>query len=170
MQANQTSSVSGLFTCVDHPDKFVEIFCVDHRKPCCTVCATVKHRKCENVAVIEEAESGIIKGKQTMELLRLIMQGEKMLEKLIQGTQRYLCSVEKMGENIRNFSKIEKLKSDLIDHIKQTGKICKRRAGRQKEDIITEVTDRMTEMSRLKSTMDNWHNILSTCINDGSEI
>lgn len=100
VQANQTSSVSGLFTCVDHPDKFMEIFCVDHRKPCCTVCATVKHRKCENVAVIEEAASGIIKGKQTMELLRLIMQRKKMLAILLQDTQRYLCSVEKMEETI----------------------------------------------------------------------
>ncbi|XP_052085188.1 tripartite motif-containing protein 2-like [Mytilus californianus] len=44
-QADKTTAVSCSITCEDHSDKFIMIYCVDHNKPCCTVCATVKHRK-----------------------------------------------------------------------------------------------------------------------------
>ncbi|CAC5413859.1 TRIM56 [Mytilus coruscus] len=40
---------SGIVFCDEHPDKAIEIFCDDHSKPCCTLCATINHRKCESV-------------------------------------------------------------------------------------------------------------------------
>ncbi|XP_071138246.1 probable E3 ubiquitin-protein ligase MID2 [Mytilus edulis] len=197
VQRGITTSFSGLITCDVHSNKFVEIFCLDHSRHCCTLCASVKHSKCENVVELGEAAAGIKEAKQTNEYLELIMQWIKLLNKSIQDTHKNMCTVENMGKNIvseienlkrdiiKHFDKveqttkeelvskkkeIEKLKSDLIDHINKLEKSAKEELVVKKKDIITEVTDRMTEMSRLKSTMDIWHNILSTCINDGSEI
>ncbi|XP_071149339.1 E3 ubiquitin-protein ligase TRIM45-like [Mytilus edulis] len=41
--------------CAEHKNKELELFCVDHEFPCCSICVSVKHRKCENVLTIEEA-------------------------------------------------------------------------------------------------------------------
>ncbi|XP_052081081.1 probable E3 ubiquitin-protein ligase MID2 [Mytilus californianus] len=41
--------------CSEHKNKELELFCVDHDLPCCSICVSVKHRKCENVLTIEEA-------------------------------------------------------------------------------------------------------------------
>ncbi|XP_052077087.1 E3 ubiquitin-protein ligase TRIM56-like [Mytilus californianus] len=41
--------------CSEHKNKELELFCVDHDCSCCSICVSVKHRKCENVLTIEEA-------------------------------------------------------------------------------------------------------------------
>ncbi|XP_063408208.1 E3 ubiquitin-protein ligase Midline-1-like [Mytilus trossulus] len=50
-----TSSLHAHLTCKEHPDKTIEVYCQDHSKPCCTVCATVHHRTCEQVVTIDKA-------------------------------------------------------------------------------------------------------------------
>ncbi|XP_052084274.1 E3 ubiquitin-protein ligase Midline-1-like [Mytilus californianus] len=167
-QRDTTASFSGLITCDVHSNKFVEIFCVDHGIHCCTVCATVKHRKCEKVVELGEAAAGIKEAKQTTEFLEVMMQWKTLLDKSIQDTQKYVCAVEIMGEDI--FSEIENLKRDLIEHVNKVEKAAKEELFSKKKGIVTELTDRMIEMSSLKSTVDNWYNILSTSVNDGSEI
>ncbi|CAC5359092.1 unnamed protein product [Mytilus coruscus] len=165
---DKTTSVSRLITCEDHSEKFAEIFCLDHGKPCCTVCATVKHWRCDKVLVIEKAAAGIKEAKQTTEFLELIMLWKKLLDKSIQDTQKHVCSVDIMEHSI--FSEIEKLKKDIIEHVNKVEKVAKEELVLKKKGIVTELADIMTEMFSLKSTVNNWHNILSTSINNGSEI
>jgi hypothetical protein len=54
--------------CREHPDKHVEMFCFDHNAPCCVKCATTQHRKCENVASVEDLALDIRKSKEMGEL------------------------------------------------------------------------------------------------------
>ncbi|CAG2200686.1 TRIM56 [Mytilus edulis] len=49
---------SGIVFCDEHPDKAI-VFCEDHSKPCCTLCATINHRKCESVTSVDKATAGI---------------------------------------------------------------------------------------------------------------
>ncbi|CAG2246772.1 unnamed protein product [Mytilus edulis] len=168
VQADKTTAVSGSTTCEDHSDKFIEIYCVDHNKPCCTVCATVKHRKCEKVVVIEDAAAGVKESKQTMEFLELIMLWKMILDKSIEGTEKNVVNVENLDNNI--FSEIESLKKDIIEHVNKMEKAAKDELTITKKEILIQLTDKLTEMSSLKSTIDNWHRILSTCVKDGSDI
>ncbi|CAC5389065.1 TRIM56 [Mytilus coruscus] len=41
--------------CTEHKGKELELFCADHDLPCCATCVSVKHRKCENILVIDDA-------------------------------------------------------------------------------------------------------------------
>ncbi|CAC5422717.1 unnamed protein product [Mytilus coruscus] len=59
----------GFVNCEEHPDKNIEIFCKDHSKPCCTVCATVHHRKCDQVITVDKATSGIKQSIKARELM-----------------------------------------------------------------------------------------------------
>lgn len=167
VQRGITTSFSGLITCDVHSNKFVEIFCLDHGKHCCTVCASVKHCKCKNVVELGEAAAGIKEAKQTNEFLELIMQWINLLNKSIQDTHKNMCTVENMGKNI--ISEIENLKRDIIKHVDKVEKTTKEELVSKKKGIVTELTDRMTEMSKLKFTVENWINILSTCVNEGSD-
>ena len=62
-------SISGVVACTAHPEKTIEIYCNDHSKHCCTVCATVHHRKCEHVVTIDKAVYGVKKSSKAIELL-----------------------------------------------------------------------------------------------------
>lgn len=168
VQRDRISYVSGLPTCEYHLEKFVEMFCVDHGQPCCTICAIVKHRECEKVIGIEDAAAGIKETKQTTDVLRSMMQWKTLLVKSIQDSQENVCSVEIMEKTI--FSEIEQWKKDLIEHVNNLEKTAKDELIFKKKRIVIELADAMTEMSSLKSTVENWHKILSACIIDGSDV
>lgn len=168
VQADKAAAISGSVTCDAHSDKFVETYCVDHSKPCCTICATVKHRKCEKVIAIEEAAVGIRQSKQTTTFTELVMQWKKLLGNSLRDIEKNVASVEISETNI--FSDIEKLEREIIEHVNKLSKSAKDDLASKKNDTVIQLTDKMTEMSRLKSTIDNWYKILSTCVKDGSDI
>ncbi|CAC5419732.1 TRIM71 [Mytilus coruscus] len=41
--------------CTEHKSKELELFCIDHETPCCSMCVSIFHRKCEKVMAIEDA-------------------------------------------------------------------------------------------------------------------
>ncbi|XP_056004089.1 tripartite motif-containing protein 45-like [Ostrea edulis] len=49
--------------CSTHQDRKLELFCNDHEEPCCAMCVSTEHRKCESVDAI----------KKTAETLREIL-------------------------------------------------------------------------------------------------
>ncbi|XP_061170073.1 uncharacterized protein LOC133179301 [Saccostrea echinata] len=51
---NQTNSFSSVFFCKQHNSRKLEVYCFDHEEPCCLMCATVSHRKCEKVSSLDE--------------------------------------------------------------------------------------------------------------------
>ncbi|XP_061195237.1 RING finger protein 207-like [Saccostrea echinata] len=40
--------------CSVHKEKLVEVFCIDHKKMCCSVCFATRHRRCSCVESIED--------------------------------------------------------------------------------------------------------------------
>ncbi|CAC5383174.1 unnamed protein product [Mytilus coruscus] len=82
------SAVSGLFayvTCKEHPDKTIEVYCQDHSKPCCTVCATVHHRKCEHVVTIDKAVIGIKESEKAKNLMTKLTETSNTLGEVLQN-------------------------------------------------------------------------------------
>ncbi|XP_062578391.1 probable E3 ubiquitin-protein ligase MID2 [Saccostrea cucullata] len=51
---NQTDSISSVLFCKQHSSRKLEVYCFDHEEPCCLMCATVSHRKCEKVSSLDE--------------------------------------------------------------------------------------------------------------------
>ncbi|CAC5359091.1 unnamed protein product [Mytilus coruscus] len=168
VQTNKTTALTGKIPCDDHANQFVEMYCKDHRKPCCTVCANVKHRECKQFVEIEDAATGIKESKQMAGFLELMIQWKKLIEKSIENTEENVSTVEIMEINI--FSDIEKMMHDIIEHLHTLEKAAKYEIAVTKNEIVTQLTDKLTEMSRLKSTVDKWHRTLSICITEGSDI
>ena len=40
--------------CKQHVSRRLEVYCFDHEEPCCLMCATVSHRKCDKVSSLED--------------------------------------------------------------------------------------------------------------------
>lgn len=47
--------------CYSHVGKFVEVFCLDHDKLCCSVCFATQHRHCKRVEALEDIAEGMPK-------------------------------------------------------------------------------------------------------------
>lgn len=47
--------------CRTHAGKFMEVFCLDHEKLCCSVCFATEHRHCEHVGALEDIAKRMLK-------------------------------------------------------------------------------------------------------------
>jgi hypothetical protein len=45
--------------CEFHSNRKFEAFCHDHQQPCCLMCATIAHRKCDKVTSLEECAKSV---------------------------------------------------------------------------------------------------------------
>ncbi|XP_076075902.1 protein meiotic P26-like [Mytilus galloprovincialis] len=106
--------------CSEHKTKELELFCVDHDCPCCSICVSVKHRKCKNVLTIEEAakkfrESNTV-SKTTNEVSALLADLDAVLESerssLVDIGATYNTEMQKCDQFWKTLlQKIEELKS-----------------------------------------------------------
>jgi hypothetical protein len=44
--------------CSEHKDENIKFYCLDHEEPCCSICISIKHRKCDEVQTIQDASKG----------------------------------------------------------------------------------------------------------------
>jgi hypothetical protein len=48
------------YACPDHKNEELKLFCVDHDVPCCSLCVSVTHRKCNEVVTVDQAANGFL--------------------------------------------------------------------------------------------------------------
>ena len=46
--------------CPDHKNEELKLFCVDHDVPCCSLCVSVTHRRCNEVVTVDQAANGFL--------------------------------------------------------------------------------------------------------------
>ncbi|CAG2197076.1 unnamed protein product [Mytilus edulis] len=141
IESNQSGfQITGALSCEDHAEKIVEVFCVDHSKPCCTLCATLSHKKCENVIPIQKAARDIKQSIQTTELIERLK--EKVISKLKQRTAEHLNKIEKQ------------MKFEMSSSKKQA-------------DL--KLADEIDKFSNYKSMVNNWERLLFGTIRRDSD-
>ncbi|CAC5407019.1 unnamed protein product [Mytilus coruscus] len=97
---NSDLKISEVLSCEEHHEKIVEVYCLDHSKPCCTLCATRSHRKCENVTSIENAATGIKGSKHTTNLGKTLDVRNKEIDEILENRKDCLSKIETTSENI----------------------------------------------------------------------
>ncbi|CAG2214480.1 unnamed protein product [Mytilus edulis] len=88
-------------SCKEHPDERIKIYCKDHTKPCCTICATVHHRKCAQVVTIDEAVCGVKDSTKAHALKNKLKDKSDHLCKVLQNRKQNISSFEKEIEAIQ---------------------------------------------------------------------
>ncbi|CAC5420815.1 TRIM56 [Mytilus coruscus] len=168
---NEDTSSPNIFVfvaCDEHPDKPIEIYCKDHSKPCCTVCATVHHRKCEQVVTIDKAVAGVKESTNAQELLKKLKEINKQLEVIINTRKKkpkvfekeidvVLVEIANLREKLNK--KLDELENKISEEVNST----------RKHNILR-LNEESSELISLKSTFDHWTNLFEACLLQGSEI
>lgn len=84
--------------CVLHQDIPITLFCQDHEEPCCTMCASTSHRKCQRVESIEEAAKRTIQLFEQESFSLLVEDLEIIQHKLLDAK----CDQEKIVAQIKH--------------------------------------------------------------------
>ena len=159
--------VRGINYCSEHNGKIIEVYCVDHSRPCCTLCGTFSHRKCENVISIDTAAAGIKQSTKAVDLSNELQQKNKHIDEMIENRKENIGVIEKKtGEILAN---IDEVKDAVIKHLNDVTDKMKEKVTSSKKNTIITLSDEVTELSSIKCTVDNWKVILDTCVQHGSE-
>ncbi|VDI48535.1 Hypothetical predicted protein [Mytilus galloprovincialis] len=164
---NSDLKISEVLSCEEHPEKIVEVYCADHSKPCCTLCATLSHRKCENVISIENAAKGIKQSNLTTTLVKKLDERNKKLNEIIENRKDSTTKFEKTTENI--MQEVSTLKRIVNDHLDKLEEKIKFDLASSKKHVIMKFTDEVNTFSSYKSTSANWQSALNMSVEHGSD-
>lgn len=112
--------------CPDHPDKKVKLFCNDHNKVCCTLCATTGHRKCADVQTIQSAVAKTKEMGDTQALIRNISDFRQEMLIVKQNQEVNLTELDKTSDSMIEETKqlrqeinahLDKLEKEHLDEI-----------------------------------------------------
>ncbi|XP_063408217.1 transcription intermediary factor 1-alpha-like [Mytilus trossulus] len=165
------TTISGIYahvTCKEHPNKTIEVYCQDHSKPCCTVCATVHHRKCGQVVTIDKAVTGIKASEKAKNLLTTLTETSNTLSKVLQNQKTNKENFENGIETV--LQEITTLREKVCKHLNELEQKLRDEANCRRKEKIIKLDDETTHLSSLKNTVDNWKSLFEACLSQGSEI
>ncbi|XP_063436829.1 uncharacterized protein LOC134718265 [Mytilus trossulus] len=150
------------------PDERIKIYCKDHTKPCCTVCATVHHRKCAQVVTIDKAVCGVKDSTKAHNLKNKLKDKSDHLCKVLQNRKENISAFEKETEAIQK--EISNVRKKLNKHLDKLEQHLKDEVRSTQKSNVIKLNDEAIVISTLKSTIDNWKNIFEACLFHGSEL
>jgi tripartite motif-containing protein 56 len=159
--------IRGINYCSEHSGKIIEVYCVDHSRPCCTLCATLSHRKCETVISIDIAAAGIRQSTKPVDLSKELQQKSKHIDEMIENRKENIGVIDKKTADI--LANIEEVKDVAIKHLNEVTNKMKEKVTSSKKNTVITLSDEATELSSIKCTVDNWKAILDTCVQHGSD-
>jgi hypothetical protein len=140
---------------------------VDHSRPCCALCGTFSHRKCENVISIDTAAAGIKQSTKAVDLSNELQQKSKHIDEMIENRKENIGVIDKKTGDI--LANIDEVKDAVIKHLNEVADKMKEKVTSSKKNTVITLSDEVTELSSIKCTVDNWKVILDTCVQHGSE-
>lgn len=152
--------------CSIHAGKVVEVFCLDHRKMCCSICFPNEHGCCEHV----EAYENVVKRIQKYNLegdIEVLSKEAKVVKEMIKHKEQTIRETDARKETIlTNVStEIEKLKSKLDECQQQFKKTFLKTHEKNKDKLKQCVQD----LKQYLVTVQNGQALLSAVQQQGSE-
>ncbi|XP_071144251.1 E3 ubiquitin-protein ligase TRIM33-like [Mytilus edulis] len=153
--------------CEEHPGKIVEFYCLDHSQPCCTSCATLTHRKCENVTSIQKAASGIKQSKKASDLSQKLREHVIQLGDIIDDRNKNLADVEISTGEIK--TTVTNIKTEISTHIDRIEEILTTELTSTKKKVEIEVKDEVGVLSSYRSAVKKWKTVIDSVLEHGTE-
>ncbi|CAC5390081.1 unnamed protein product [Mytilus coruscus] len=144
-------NICAFVACDEHPDKTIEIYCMDHSQPCCTICATVHHRKCEQVITIDKAISGVKDSTKAKELTKKIKETSYKLEEIIQNRNQNTTNFKKEIDVV--LVEITNMRKKLNENLDKLENKMREEVNSVRKDNVLRLSEESTELSALKNTV-----------------
>ncbi|CAG2228824.1 TRIM56 [Mytilus edulis] len=154
-------------SCEEHPGKIIEFYCLDHSQPCCTSCATLTHRKCENVTSIQKAASGIKQSTKASGLSQKLREHVILLGEIIDDRNKNLADVENSTEEIK--TRVTDIKTEILKHLDRIEETLLTELTSTKKQVGIELKDEVGMLSSYSSAVKKWKTVIDSVLEHGSE-
>ncbi|XP_062582565.1 E3 ubiquitin-protein ligase TRIM33-like [Saccostrea cucullata] len=108
--------------CSVHKDRPITLYCNDHETPCCTMCVSTEHRKCDSVDTIEQTAEKIRQNNSVKALLGDFKDTENMLSVAKTKQDEDISKIDDMSDKITE--DIQNFKEELVQHIENLESKC----------------------------------------------
>uniref|UniRef100_A0A8W8IES7 B box-type domain-containing protein n=1 Tax=Magallana gigas TaxID=29159 RepID=A0A8W8IES7_MAGGI len=144
--------------CRSHAGKFMEVFCLDHEKLCCSVCFATKHRHCKHVEALEDIAKEMLKSNVDGNI-EVLSKLAKVTQETIDHKEQTIREINAKKETIlTNVStEIENLKTKLDECQQQFEKTFLKTHDENEEKLVQCVLD----LKRYLLTAENGQALLS---------
>ena len=132
------------------------------------MCATVHHRKCEHVVTIDKAVHGVKESSKAIELMTKLKDTSLKLSEIITTRKENVSRFEEETNAV--LAEIRKVRESVNKHLDEIEDKLRNEMTSTKKTIDLKLNDGVTELSNLKSTVDNWKDLFEACLSKGSEI
>ncbi|XP_062621298.1 E3 ubiquitin-protein ligase TRIM8-like [Saccostrea cucullata] len=110
-----TSASIKIENCQEHSDRKVELYCNDHSKPCCTLCVSTEHRKCDSIDDIQKAVEKIKKSDNIQAWQEELRKYETELQEARKNNEDNISEIDNTSDLITEETK--KLKKEIIEQL-----------------------------------------------------
>lgn len=164
-QQNVTS-FSGFIPCPDHSSSPAQVFCADHKAACCTLCATIRHRKCSDILTLEDAANGVKDGKVTQDL-------RKRLDDLTENIKKKISNREDSQEKLKvskecTEKEVTTVFNETIAHLETLRSSFMQELQTYEQSMSKTHDDEISKLSHLLSRVLLQRNLLDVSIAQGS--
>ena len=132
------------------------------------MCATVHHRKCEQLVTIDKAVYGVKESSKAIELLTKLKDTSVKLSEIHKTRKDNVSNFEEETNAV--LAEISKVRESVNKRLGEIEDKLRNKLTSTKKTIDIRLNDDVTELSSLKSTVDNWRDMFEACLSKGSEI
>ncbi|XP_076110517.1 protein meiotic P26-like [Mytilus galloprovincialis] len=154
--------------CSEHKGKDVELYCVDHEIPCCSMCVSIYHRKCEKVLSIEDAAREYNGAEKVADLRTQLEKVEDDIKDIIKDRQSAMDKLESQYRDQKR--KLDNVFSELVSMIND----LKDRREKELLKIYNEAKEDIDMIqlifSNKKKNIENEKQILEACTSKASDV
>ncbi|XP_061177474.1 probable E3 ubiquitin-protein ligase MID2 [Saccostrea echinata] len=101
--------------CQEHPNKKLKLYCNDHNKPCCTLCVSMEHRKCDSIEGIQKVTERIKNSSNLQALQEELRNYEAELIKAKKSHEDNISEIDSTSDLITEETK--NLKREIIEQL-----------------------------------------------------
>ncbi|XP_063418614.1 probable E3 ubiquitin-protein ligase MID2 [Mytilus trossulus] len=155
-------------TCSEHPNKIIELYCADHECPCCSICISIKHRRCEKVQTIDEAAEGILSSAMVQDIRQGLQDVCNDVDTVLKDRNDNLTQLEKEHEKeLKTVDKTFQSLRDKLDEQQSLRKDLLQKTFNEKKDIIeTEIV----KFENNRKAIENERKLLEICVTEASNV
>ncbi|CAG2213675.1 TRIM56 [Mytilus edulis] len=155
-------------TCSEHPNKIIELYCADHECPCCSICISIKHRRCEKVQTIDEAAKGILSSAVVQDIRQGLQDVCDDVDTVLKDRKDNLTKLENEYEKeLKTVDKTFQSLRDKLDEQQSLRKDLLQKTFNEKKDIIE---TEMVKFENNRKAIENERQLVEVCLTEASNV
>ena len=152
--------------CEEHSDNNLNFFCKDDEVACCSTCAIVYHRQCDNVVEINDNRSEQVARTEIESMKALIDKITEFAQKVVEIKKTGLANTKQQIENIKDtLQDVRRKVNETLELLEETV-TEKTKATLKKQTIKDE--DETSTLKKYIEELKNYSTLVETAIECGS--